>query len=51
VEYFQKVGEENFTLCIRDLGSEQDENKAGKCRQQSCDTLSKDPQKRAISAA
>ena len=31
--YFQTVNEENFTSCIRDQGSEQDENKADKCRQ------------------
>ena len=28
--YFQTVNEENFTYCIRDQGSEQDENKADK---------------------
>ena len=31
--YFQTVNEDNFTSCIRDQGSEQDENKADKCRQ------------------
>ena len=34
--YFQTVNEENFTTCIRDQGSDQDENKADKCRQHFC---------------
>ena len=33
VEYSLTVNEENFTLWIRDLVSEQDENKAEKCKQ------------------
>ena len=31
--YFQTVNEDNFTSYIRDQRSEQDENKAEKCRQ------------------
>ena len=40
-EYFQTVNEENFTTCIRDQGSEQNENKADKCRQHFCEDFSK----------
>ena len=41
IEYSQIVNEENFTSCIRHQGSEQDENKAEKCRQHFCDKFSK----------
>jgi len=41
VEYFLTVNEENFTLCIRDQGSEQEENKAEKCKQHFYDRFSK----------
>ena len=40
-EYFQTVNKENLTTCIRDQGSEQDENKADKYRQHLCEDFSK----------
>ena len=39
--YSQTVNEDNFTSCIRDQGSEQDDNKADKCRQHFYDRFSK----------
>ena len=40
-EYFQTVNKENFTTCIRDQGSEQDETKADKCSQHFCEDFLK----------
>ena len=39
--YFQTVNEDNFTSCIRDQGSQQDENKADKSSQHFYDRFSK----------